>query len=866
MNLKNKITTHFMNIKYWKLLGISLILSIIAHTFIIFRYFNEGLLFTGKGDGLAQMLPFQLYLYEKFTSFSMSYDIGFGIGGDYMKNLAYYYSTSPITYLNYIIVWIGDLFFDFNTSDISFWAGNQIFISIIKLSIIILITYKLLRYFNIKKSYSFVGAYLYAFSTVYFFFTFTWSFFSDVMIYLPLTILGIEILLKEKRIIVYILAIALTLQSNFYFGYYEFIFVLVYFIYRIIYVKDTDILNRIQKIVVVSISTMIGLMLGILGFSKGVISFLENDRSIPEFTLKPIIDVVIHYNLFYNGYYIVVPFIVILALMTFKLYKHYYFKLFATFTILFMIGSLSPYFDSFFNGFSVDQRRWVYLLSFLVAVLIAEYLNRLKEIDTKSFIISIIPIFIIFPASIYSTGKFLYWLIFIPIILILLYLISKYNIKYIEYILAFTIITMNNVFIHDYVVEQMDTLHPKQEHNKEFITSNKYNTDIQQNMIKEIKNRQGKNDRIEWQTASTHNTPMYQHYNGVKLYSSIFNKDIYQFYDKDLNITMDTDSNSIYYRLGERANLYSLFNVNTIIRESNSSTIPYGFKQRDVITDKDKQYFIFENTKEIPFVRVTNNIFKENTINLPIDREHAMLEGVVLKNKGKSVKPSKNLLNYTKNEIVGATYQNNQLNVTQENGGIIYHLDKKIAKKYKDLYINLDIELKSPNKYHLVWINEIYQYRKPLDDDYRRFNKNITLKIKSSDLIQLKLNTGMYDYEIKGIYGENYKSLNKATNQNNKHKIKFNRNNIEITLAKHNSGYAVIPIPYLEGMSAKVDGNNAEIQEGNYLMTAIKINEDAKKVIINYQMPYTWLFRFIFICGIISLILFNKKLNKNKEV
>lgn len=57
-------------------------------------YIREGYVFSGSGDGFRQMMPFQLYLYEHFTQFKGFYDQSFGLGGDYVKGLAYYYSLS----------------------------------------------------------------------------------------------------------------------------------------------------------------------------------------------------------------------------------------------------------------------------------------------------------------------------------------------------------------------------------------------------------------------------------------------------------------------------------------------------------------------------------------------------------------------------------------------------------------------------------------------------------------------------------------------------------------------------------------------------------------------------------------------------
>lgn len=848
----------------FKTLITCLVLSLLAHSVIIYRFVTEGILFSGKGDSIAQMIPFQLYLYEQFTKFNFFYDMGFGIGGDFFRSLAYYYSTSPIAYLNFGAVYLLDLFLPLNTGSPDFWFVNQIIVSLFKLTAILYVTYRLFKYLGINQYASMAGAFLYGYSTVYFFFTFTWSFFSDVMFYLPLTILGMERFLAERKIGLYILGIALTLHSNFYFSYYQFIFVLFYFVYRTLYRKASDSVARRTKVITIVVSSLIALMISAVGFYTGVTSYLLNDRTLPPIKLKPFIDFISHYNLFYDGYYIVIPFIAVMALFSFKLYRNYTFRLFAVITWLFMAGSLSPLFDSFFNGFSIDQRRWVYMLAFSAAGLIAVYLHHLKNLTLKDIVISLLPVSLIYSLSVIGSGKSLTWLIFIPVITIII-MLYVYRPKTVTYqFLTLTVVIMNLYFVYDYIREQMDTLHPFYEHDLAFVQSDKYNSETQRAIIKNI-TRKSPAARIDWQTSATHNTPLYQHFNGIKLYSSIFDKDIYRFYDKELNITMDTDSNSIYYRLGERANLYSLFNVNHSIRTDNIATLPYGFELTDQIQGKEKRYSVYRNTHELPLVRVTDKVFNPQELKTPIDREHAMLEGVVLDSPSNSkVRPADNLLPQTTMSLNNATYDGQQLIVNQDQGGITYRFPKRLAERYKDLYVDLSIELKTPSRYHYVWINEIYQSRKPLDDDYRRFNPTITLRIKASDLIQLKLMSGTYTYHINGIYGEDYTTLESATKQQ-KHQLSQAGGRLVATLSPHDRGYAVIPTPYLNGMSAKVDGKKAEVSEGNYLMTAVKVDKNARKIELTYTPPYFHLMQLISLIGVATAIWYTQKVRRGKR-
>lgn len=844
-----------------KLLLICLLLSLLSHSVVIYRFFADDTLFTGKGDGLAQMIPFQMYLYEQFSQFNFFYDMGFGIGGDFFRSLAYYYATSPISYIYFIIVYVLDLFLPLKTQSVDFWAVNQLTVSIVKLTVIIYVMYRMLRYFGINRYASMTGAMLYSYSTVYFFFTFTWSFFSDVMLYLPLTILGMERFFHEKKIGLFIVGIALTLHSNFYFSYYEFIFVSFYFFYRIIYQKRTDIVPTMTKVYVLVSAAVIALMIAAVGFSTGVTSYLMNDRTLPPLAIKPFIDFIIHYNLFYDGYYVVIPLLTVMALTTFKLYRNYTFRLFAVISCIFLAGSLSPLFDSFFNGFSIDQRRWVYLLVFSAAAVSAVYLQHVMTLTKKDLLISLIPVALIYPLSIIGTGKWLTWLVFIPVIIILLFVVRRLQTNLPYVLLIGVIIYSNFFFVHDYITEQMDTLHPANIRNMDFIQSHNYNSDVQQKMIEAV-TKEYPSERLDWQTSATHNTPMYQHFNGIKLYSSIFDKDIYQFYDKELNITMSTDSNSIYYQLGERANLYALFNVNHSLRTTNLATLPYGFTVKDQQTDGDHTLTMYENSNKLPVVRVTNEIYSPDALHTPIDREHAMLSGVVLED----VQPTSqlthqpNLLDRAHVQYNHATMNGTELVVEQDQGGLTMTLDTETVKRYRDFYIDASIELLSPSKYHYVWFNEMYQSRKPLDDDYRRFNPRITMKVKADSAIQLKLMQGQYRVTINGIYGEDYSTLERAAAEPSNHQLKQQRNKLIVNLDDHDSGYAVIPTPYLTGMRAKVDGKSADVMEGNYLMTAVKVPASAEEISLQYTPPWFHVMQLISIIGMILAVWFSRKL------
>ena len=99
---------------------ISFIATLIIYFPFIKDWISKGYVFSGVGDGFRQMMPFQMYLYEHYTQLKGFYDHSFGLGGDYVKSLAYYYSLSPTMWCNFIMIWLGERLLHWNPHVIDF--------------------------------------------------------------------------------------------------------------------------------------------------------------------------------------------------------------------------------------------------------------------------------------------------------------------------------------------------------------------------------------------------------------------------------------------------------------------------------------------------------------------------------------------------------------------------------------------------------------------------------------------------------------------------------------------------------------------------------------------------------------------------
>lgn len=842
---------------------IALLLAIFGHSFYIYRFLKEGTIFTGPNDGLEQMLPMQLYLYQKFIKGELFYSMDFGLGGDYFTDLSYYYSTNIIYYINIIFVWILDLVFNFKTDSISFWAKNAFYVSIFKSALAISISYLYFRKIRLNDTSAMLAAFLFVISAIYFRFTLYWSFFSDVFIFLPFMLLGIEYFIQNKKRSIFIIAVALIFINNFYFAYYHLLAGLIYFIARNIFRSQYDVVLRKTQWLHFVIMSIIGILISSMFFFYGVKSFLQNERA-PYKAGIPLFDPFDqNANIFYDNYLVIVLFLAVQALFTFKLYDSYFYRFFSIMSIIFMCLSFTPFIDSVFNGFSAPQKRWHYLISFFTSGLIGMYIMRFRTISIKQYLLSIVPGILIVYTSHFMIHKAVSWIYIIPIIIIigLFVLIVKdkkqQQMLYIAMIIMILIFNWDIIRVHN----KLDNYNPgiNDRAKMSYIESSVYDSPLQQHIIDQLKRKTKDDERIDWRVLEQDNTPMYQGFKGVSLYSSIFDGALVDFYFKDMKINLKEESVSRYSTFQSRSNLESLFNVKYLVRKAYQTDVPENFK----LIQNDGKYKVYENTKPIPFVRITDNFVNTNDVSEIIDREHAMIDGIISEDEPTSYrfKKNKNLIDKVQVKTSGSNWltQNEKLKVDPPSGGLIIEIPKDLQQKYNDFYVDMHVEIISPITNHQINVNKYANNRLFQTSKYRTHYDDLLYRVKSPEnaKILIGLTPGTYKMKINGIYGEDYKHLNDADKAID-YTFKDEGNKMTIRLKSSKDGTMVVPIVYREGMKAYVDGQKAEVKRGNYIMSTIPVTKDTKEVVLKYTPPYFYLMILFSLLGIILAVLYIK--------
>ncbi|KAB2332144.1 YfhO family protein [Cytobacillus depressus] len=849
---------------------LSLTIAWMSHLFFITEWF-DGRYMTGINDGLSQMLPFKQLLYDQYKSGEFFYSPNFGLGGSTYTLLGYYFSMSIVFMVTAFVTFLLESAQVIDEPDLYYWADLILVISVIRLTIIIMLTTFYFRYMQFSKVPAFTGAVVYGTSIIYFRHVTYWEFFADAMIWLPLLLIGVEKIIRERKAGWFILAVSISLFDNFYFSYVDFLLAGFYILFRwMIRLRDIE-TSKWTQIKLYLLSGLSGIGISAVSFVPSVHGYLNNYRP-PYEDPVPVFDFVD--NLLLNGRIVYLPAFVLLSLFLFSFYRHRLFRFYASIIILLIFMHYSPFIGSVFNGFSAPQYRWEYFLSLAAGGMTASALEQLGKIKKWQLVLSSAMLLMLY-ALIYFYDPTMEFTSLKSANMA----ISAGFVVFVVYIYAFTkshqvwkgliiIIVVSCVSIANFFQEERLTKTGTEYRvSKEFMQSDLYNGKQQEELIRFIQSEeQDSLARVDWMIETRNNTPIVQDFKGFSVYSSILNKNLLLFYLNDLGIDMGRESVSRYASLGDRANLYSMLMGKYYVAERGDDAIPYGFSEFASVG----KYVAYQNQNMLPFVRTTGNVFSEEALlgKSLVEKERAMLTGIVLKGKSDdmpaAIPASKNIINHAQIEAVNAKYENGLLKVTGKEGGVDLVLDQ-LDPSVKDLYVSFYIKDKGNIKGNInkeeftLQVNEYRTTRKEMGSTYRTNVNKITVRIAAKERIEIRVPKGSYEFNDFNIYEENYDVLEAVKDKYAEKPapiVSWSGNSLSFTVDnEENDQFALIPVPFEKGWSVKVNGEKQEVLKANYAFIGIKLQEGINEVKLVYYPPY---FLLCLVCslGSLSIVIF----------
>ncbi|MBE1553231.1 YfhO family protein [Sporosarcina limicola] len=841
------------------LLLASLSIAFLAH-FFFFTEFLEERFMTGRNDGLSQMIPFKHLLYNEITSGNFFYSNGFGFGGGTFSQLGYYFSTSIVFMLTVAITFLLETMNVIGKPDVLYWANAILFVSIARMTVVILLTIGYFRYIKFKPIPAFVGAVLYGTSIIYFRHVTYWEFFADAMIFLPLLLFGAEKVIREKNALWFVAAVSLSMIDNFYFAYINFLVAGMYILLRWMIPLSENEVKKMQQVKIFLLSGIAGFGISAVFFIPSVYGYLNNHRPPYEGEI-PLFGVVD--NLLLNSRIVMLPVFAVICLLLFAFYKIRIFRFFASLTLLLAVMHYSPVVGSLFNGLSAPQYRWEYFMSLTVAGVVAVSLQQFSTVKIKQLVIAIS-----ITASLYT---FAYWVdptLVISILLdnyqlagilltfaaVLLYTWKKekWTLVLLTSLVLVTSLLSANIYQKQTLTYNKGTTYGI---TKEFMMSEAYYGKDQRQLINMIQAEESDPlARIDWMARGRNNTPIVQEFKGMSVYSSILNKELLTFYLTDLRIAMGRESVSRYASLGDRANLYSVLSGKYYIAEKPKKAIPYGFSRFAEVGD----FVAYKNDYILPFVRTTKKVFSETDLEnaSPIAKERAMLEGIIVdEGKGNPIPESLNIIKQTKIEEVASTYQENKLTVLGDEGGLDLVLTNP-SEDDSDYFISFFIEGIEHDESFKLKVNEFNTYRKRSTSIYRTNMNDITIRVSHTDRISIRLPKGNYTIANFELHEENYellKTLKGASELEPEVPVVWEGGRVALAY-DNNTGqtHMTLPIPFEKGWTAKINGQKQKIERANYAFTGLKLKEGMNDIELTYYPPH---FFPALLCSILSLLL-----------
>ncbi|WP_100402687.1 YfhO family protein [Bacillus sp. FJAT-42315] len=837
----------------------SLLVSASAH-FFFFQEWLNGRYMLGPNDGLSQMLPFKQFIYDHYTEGNFFYSFRFGLGGGFYSQLAYYFSTSIIFLLTIIIVYVLEVVQIMGPPDVKFWADVAIWVSIIRLSLILFVTTWAFRYLHIEKTAAFTGAVVYGLSVMYFRHVVFWEFFSDAMIWIPLLVVATEKVIREGRLVSFIIIVALMLFNNFYFSYINLVFLAVYIIGRWFIPLTTNERGKIEQCKLFITSGLISFCLSAVSFIPASYGFFNNHR--PPFEAEVPLFATVDHPLFASRY-IIIPAIFVLLIWMKSLYKHSLFRLFALLSFSLTLLHYSPVAGSAFNGFSAPQYRFEYLLSFTIAGCVAVGMQHIKNVYLKEIALAVIAsltIYSISSAFLDSTTavsvvkKISFTLLLITALLLVLYR-WKTSIVLLRCLQGWLILSsLLVVNLYQWTLSEHASVKTV---TKEFLESASYNSNEQQQLIQQIQAKTNEPfEKIDWMVSIRNNTPMVQRFHGTSLYSSIFNQQLLFFYWRDLQIDMGRESVSRYATLGNRTNLHSLLQANVWVRpKEQQANVPYGFKK----SLETKNYIAYHNSLPLPFARTTKKVFSEKELQQGsmLDREHAMLQGIVLKDETIPHQswdtPVNNQINRATIEAVGGTYQRDKLAIKKNVGGIDI-TPKESNKKTADYYFGFHIENIDGLPFTLT-VNDYETSRKAFESIYKTNVNDLMIRVPKKEKISIRVPKGHYVVKSMTLFEEDYQVLKEvATKNEHAPNIMIKRNKVTIDYNNRtDERWMALPIPFEKGWKLRINGEKQPIYEANYAFIGLSLQQGRNQIELTYTPPFFFFSLILLTIGLVSV-------------
>lgn len=874
---------------------------------VCFVFFDEA----GKGYGwaidslpvqfpmLAELRDFIRGFIEKICygeSFSLSnYDFRLGMGADSLTYLSMWY-LEPIAFVS--------AFFDNNRLEIlyDFLAMFRIYLAGLSFGVYC---------FYRKRTGAFAivcGALVYVYSGWSFFFL-RHPVFYATLIYMPLLLIGVEEILRNKRSLFLSLIVFFSAVTHYYFLYINTIIIGVYFLVRYWEVSMVKSWKSFWRYLYRLIGRyFLGIGLSAILLVPNIITFLNSNRMNPiietrslwhfgsDWLSKVILSIVAaDYTpgcYLHNGFAAigVICFIVCIIKKGMPIgYK--------VASLLCTIAFLFPFVTFALHVFSSVHFRWNYIIGFLFGLAVVRVFSEIQILTFRDLIA--VTFFILLYSGIQAVNPklanantvsstfFLLILTFLLMLYVNLQRKNKYRFYYL-FIESILFLTCCNIYYNAKNVYSADFGN----YIAEFVDKNSSYNQIVDTSASAILKR--KNDFYRIDSANSgvknENASIFLNHYGISFYVNVMDKYLAEYnYGLEnrgtrLLDTLDNDNRAIMEALAS-VRYYTIY-------EGEEACIPYGYTfagQRPALDGRICK--IYENDYFLPLGYTYSQYIHESDYNQlnALEKQEALIQAVVVDDTmdcgdGLIEKGKINSIVEEENNIVihgvGCEYNAEEKKVTvYQSGGFL--MVEFPGKPNCETYVrlnNLNINAYD-NAYWIVsFFNDERLLNKTIEArsntatySYDCYNYLVNLGYSQNAVTSINIGfpfVGEFDLDDIQIYYqpmENYEKQIEDLTENKLENISESCNEITGTINLKENKMLAFSIPYNIGWTAYVDGKKTDLERINITYMGLYLEKGKHNIRLSYITPGLRIGCFITCCSIIIfvILIIVKKQRKN---
>ncbi len=857
--------------------------------------------FIWNTDGLRQhyiiLYDFNEKVRNLFNEGFSTFSLNMGLGLDVIEQYSYYVIGDPFAWLSLL----------FPLDKLEYVYSILIVLRMYCIGLAFMAYCKYHKKGNLP---TIIGSLAYAFCGFVLYGGIRHPYFLNALILLPIIFIGIDRLLKENKKGLFIVSIFISSIVNYYFFYILTIIAVIYTIVKLIFEYRDKGTKWIINTVLNGIGCyIIGVLMSACILLPTIYGFLNSARTDVDIA---VVFKDTFYEQFIMGYTIIENeawniigitsiFIPLFGVMLVNLKENK--EMFTMFCIM-TIMALLPQIASIMNGFSYPTNRWVFAYIFIMAYIIVQnYRTNLKY--SKKEILSMI-----ITTSVYINLSFIFWeyndanydifrtnmvfaVVFILIVVIKQVMLNKNKKKPLNKIISISsssiiiIAVMSNIII--------SANHFYGENGSNYIAAfSKYSQ-----VDKKYKNENGKIDhfeeaieyiknydkdiyRIGKLPVSIENTSLMYNYNSLSSYLSIGNRYIYEFArSMDLN---NSEKNKIAITdMNNRTQAMTFLGTKYIIcDQENEKYIPYGYKKIKTIENTQ----IYENTNSLNIGIFYDKFIQEEEYNKldAIEKEIALLNYATIDNNSTLLNDIEhgNILdiNYKKANIdyeildEDGILEDSKITIEENKNTIKLKVNSK--NDIEELFLkisNLNFIRKEDTsttkytikvKYNGKTIEEETKGLTSIDYDD---NPNIFINIgkyisdveDNSKYIEIEFDSseGTFYYdsiELVSVSMEEYEKQVEKLNQTPFENIEYSGNTIKGTINNEKDGILQLTVPYSNGWSVIVDGEEKELLNVNTGFIGVALEAGEHEIVFEYHTPWLTVGIIISIIGVIAFI------------